>query len=607
MGSPLDEQLALEMQHRESAGLLRRLAEAPQAAGGARVDFSSNDYLGLARHPRVIEAARAALERHGAGGRASRLLGGGAPLCAEAERAVAGWLGAEAALLFPSGYQANLGCLCALAGRGDAIVSDRLNHASLIDAARLSRSRVFVHEHLDLTELERALVRARSARRRLVVTEGVFSMDGDSAALGEIDQLCARYDAWLVVDEAHAAGLVGPEGRGAWAALERPAATRLAARIVTGGKALGVAGAFVVGSRELREHLVNHARSLIFTTAPPPAVAGALVAAIEVARGAQAEREHALGLARELAAGLELPAPAGAIVPFPLGTAARALEVASRLRTGGFDVAAVRPPSVPEGGARLRLVCHAFNQASEIDELARSLASERPRLRISARSTSRALFVVGTDTGVGKTVVSALLLRAARARGHAAYWKPVQTGEESDRETVHALAGAAAHECLPDAWRFPLPASPHEAAAHAGQAIEPARIEEGLRGLLRTLPSTLVVVELAGGLLVPYRTEPELVTQADWLERGGFPLVLVARAGLGTLNHTLLTLEALRARHLEPRALFLVGAPHRSNRATLERVALVPRVYELPPLEPLSTGALDAWLEQNDLEELLTR
>jgi dethiobiotin synthase len=255
----------------------------------------------------------------------------------------------------------------------------------------------------------------------------------------------------------------------------------------------------------------------------------------------------------------------------------------------------------------LRIVCHAFNRSSELDELARTLEDARtPPQRPGRADAGTALFVVGTDTGVGKTVVSALLLRAARARGPAAYWKPVQTGAESDAAAVLHLAEASRHECLPNAWSFPLPASPHEAAAHAGQAIEPKRIHEGLRGLLRTLLATRVIVELAGGLLVPYRSEPELVTQADWLAEAGAPLVLVARSGLGTLNHTLLTLEALRARHLEPRALFLVGPPHDSNRRTLARVAGVPRVLELPHFEPLEPAALEGWLAQNDLGELFT-
>ncbi len=599
---PLAEILSEELSRWESAGLLRRL-EAEQTG---LVDLASNDYLGLARHPEVIEAARAALERFGAGARASRLLGGGSPMHEEAERAIAEWLGAEAALLFASGYQANLGLVGALIGRGDAVFSDERNHASLVDAARLSRARVFVHRHLDLEELEAALARAKAARRRLVLTEGVFSMDGDAPPLERLAALCERHDAWLAVDEAHSAGLVGPEGAGAWAA-SRCRSPALAARVVTGGKALGASGAFVIGSAKLREHLVNHARSFMFSTAPPPAVAGALLAAVRIARGAEEERARALALARDLAQRLGLPVPAGAIVPFVVGDSTRALELAQELRKQGLDVRAVRSPSVPEGGARLRIVLHAYNTEAECDELARGLAGVR--LPADSRAPAklalrRALFVVGTDTGVGKTVVSALLLRAARKLAAAAYWKPVQTGGESDTETVRRLADALPHECLRPAWLLDHPASPHEAASRAGHAIEPKRLEEGLQGLLRTLPDTRLVVELAGGLLVPYAIEPALATQADWLERAAPPVVLVARAGLGTLNHTLLTLEALRARHLEPRALFLVGDAHEWNRDTLERIAGVPRIFEVPLFSTLEPAALEAWLERNELREL---
>jgi 8-amino-7-oxononanoate synthase len=603
MGSRLDEELAAGLERRAADGLRRDARLAGEVSG---VDFGSNDTLGLARDARVVAAAQAALAQYGTGGRSSRLLRGGSPLDERVEAAVAEWLGAEAALLFPSGYQANLGLVGALARRGDALFSDRLNHASLVDAARLSRAHVFVHAHHDLEELGRQLERARGARRRLILTEGLFSMDGDAAPLAQMEELCRRHDAWLVVDEAHAIGVLGPAGAGAWAALDPLPDSRLAARIVTGGKALGVAGAFAVGSRALREELVNHARALIYTTAPPPAIAGALLKAVELARTMERERAHLCGLAQGLARRLNLAVPDGAIVPVPAASPSQALELEQRLAARGLFVPAVRPPTVPTGGARLRIVCHAFNTESELDELARVLEAvpARPRQSPPAEAPGSALFVVGTDTGVGKTVVSALLLRAARARGRAAYWKPVQTGDESDRATVLALAEGAAHEGLPNAWHFPLPASPHEAAVAAGRTIDPSRLSEGLRGLVRTLSGTRVVVELAGGLLVPYQDEPVLVTQADWLATAGAPLVLVARAGLGTLNHTLLTLEALRARHLEPRALFLVGPPHESNRRTLERVAGVPRVFELPELKPLDAAALARWLEPHDLGAL---
>jgi 8-amino-7-oxononanoate synthase len=595
----LAQHLAQEMARWEESGLRRRL----EAGVPGRVDFVSNDYLGLARHPEVVEAARAALAEEGAGGRASRLLGGGSSWHTRAEEAVAEWLGAEAALLFPSGYQANLGLVGALVGRGDAVFSDARNHASLIDAARLSRARLHVHAHLDLEELDRLLARARDARHRLVLTEGVFSMDGDAPDLAALADLCDRHDAWLIVDEAHSVGLVGPEGAGAWAALGRDRPGPLAARIVTGGKALGLGGAFVVGGSDLREHLVNRARSFVFTTAPPPATAAGLAVAVGLARKADVERAHVSGLARGIAERLDRPAPAAGIVMLPVGSPERALELAGLASSKGLDLRAVRPPSVPAGASGLRIACHAENTEAECDELTRLLAGNgtTPPRDSGPVDESRALFVVGTDTDIGKTVVSALLLRHARRLGRAAYWKPVQTGTDSDTEAVGRLSGAEPHELLRPAWSLALPASPHEAAAEAGVSVEARQLEEGLRGLLRTLDEHRIVVELAGGLLVPYRLEPEVETQGDWLARSRAPFVLVARSGLGTLNHTLLTLESLRTRHREPRALFLVGEPHASNRATLERAGGGVPVFELPLLEPLSTEALDAWLEANDL------
>lgn len=616
MGSLLEKALAAELATWESAGRRRRLDD-----GEARgADFVSNDYLGLARHPRVIEAAREALAAYGAGGRAARLLGGGTPLHATAERAVADWLGAEEALLFPSGYQANLGLIGSLAGRGDVLLSDELNHASLIDAARLSRARVLIHRHLDLDELERNLERARAARRRLVVTESVFSMEGDLAPLAALHELCVKHDAWLVVDEAHATGVVGAasesgdlsggEGAGGWAAAGGADGKRLLARVVTGGKALGVAGAFAVGSALLREQLLHRARAFLFTTSPPPAVAGALVAAIELAREAgelrARARRNALGLAERLA----LPAPDALIVPVVLGADERALAAAERLQERGLDARPVRPPTVPEGTARLRIVCHAQDDPDALERLGDALAAELDALPAAEPAPPAApraghVVVAGTDTGVGKTLVSALLLRAAARRGKAAYWKPVQTGNESDTAMVARLSGVDTR--FEPAVALALPASPHEAAADEGRAIDPAELEPALDAHRRVLGAGgLLVAELAGGLLVPYREDGPLATQLDWLASAAPPVVLVARSGLGTLNHTLLSLEALRARHLEPRALFLAGDPHPSNHATLRRMGRVRRIFEIPIFAVLDPSALDAWLDENDgLSELL--
>ncbi len=583
-----------ELEDLERRGRRRNL---PLAAGGG-ADFASNDYLGLARNAEIAEAGARAAREHGSGSGASRLLGGGSSEHEALEREAAEWLESESALLFPTGYQANLGLLGALLSREDALFTDELVHASLVDGARLSRAHLHVFAHGDLEALEQSLARAGRARRRIVAVESVFSMDGDLAPLAELDALCAKYDAWLVVDEAHAAGLLGPEGRGAASGeLER-----LLARVVTGGKSLGVAGALVLGSRSLVELLVNRARSFLFTTAPPPATAAALRVAIRLVRDADDDRARVLADARRIAEALSLPTPAAGIVPFVVGDDVRAMELGRELATHGLQVGAVRPPTVPEGGARLRIVCHAHNTEAEVEELVRRLEPHRSRETVAARALSPCLFVTGTDTGVGKTVVAALLVRAALRRGPVRYWKPVQTGAESDTAEVLRLAELEESRALRPAFEFPLPASPHEAARDAGREIPDGALTTSLAGLRRTLADEHLVVELAGGLCVPLREDG--TTQLDWLAREAAPLLLVARSGLGTLNHTLLSLEALRARHLEPRALFLVGPPHASNRATLEAHGHVVRILEVPTFDTLDPAALDRWLEANPLDEL---
>ena len=626
MSRELAQLLRDELRSWEAAGLRRELPQDDAEPLPPRGDFRCNDYLGLSRDERVIAAARDALESYGAGARAARLLGGGLPPAAAAERAAAEWLGEEQALLFPSGYQANLGVIGALAGRGDALFSDESNHASLIDGCRLSRAQVHVFRHRDVEELARQLALARGARRRLVVSETIFSMDGDLAPLSSLHELCERFDAWLVLDEAHAIGLLGPQGAGAWAATGRRGrdAARLAARVVTGGKALGVGGAFAVGGEALRDLLLQRARSFVFTTAPPPMVAAALAAAIEACRGANEARSRTVALARRLASALALPPPDAAFVPLVVGDARRTLELGEALRDGGFAVGAVRPPTVPDGGSRLRLVAHAFNDEGGVDELARRIgeASRHPgatppgaaaAATPAPRDLAPTWFVVGTDTSVGKTVVSALLLRAAKRLGRTAYWKPVQTGDESDSAAVRALAGARDDEVLSNEHHFALPASPHEAAAHAGATIDPAGLAARLIVERRRFGVASggepevgqLIVELAGGLLVPYRAGASPFLQADWLATAGARVVVVARSGLGTLNHTLLTLEALRARHLEPASLFLVGERHESNAATLRELGGVARLFEVPRFEPLAPAKLDEWLAANDLVSLL--
>lgn len=597
MGRPLDEELAEEARALAAAGLWRELAP-----DEGRADFASNDYLGLSRDARVVEAACVAAREGGAGSRASRLLGGGSPFDAAAERACADWLGADAALLFPSAFQANLGLIGALAGPGDVILSDALNHASLIDGARLSRADVRVVAHADLAALERELAASRGARRRLVVTEGVFSMDGDVPPLAAMHELCRAYDAHLVVDEAHAVGVLGPEGAGAWAAAMEAGARddRLAARVVACGKSLGAAGGVVVGSRALREHLVNRARSFVFTTGTAPAVAGAVAAAVAIARSADDERARLRGLVERFCARLGVDAPPAAIVPLVVGDEARALELARACREDGLEVRAVRPPTVPPGGARLRVVLHANDREDDVDRLAERLAGER-FLRANAAPPARRapLFVVGTDTDIGKTVAAALCARAAVALGPATYWKPVQTGDDSDTAEVARLAADTSLTTTDPVHWFPLPASPHEAAAAVGSRVDVDALNARLDELSNAGPR--LVVELAGGLMVPY---DDRVMQLDWVARHRPALLLVARSGLGTLNHTLLSVEALRRRGLVPRALLLVGEPHESNRATLAAMTGILRVLELPRLDAVEPAALAAWLDANPLDFL---
>ncbi len=600
--------LASALDRAREAGLLRTLGDTTSSG----IDFTSNDVLGLSRHPVVVAAACEATKRHGTGGRASRLLGGGSPQDRSVEQAAAEWLGAESALLFASGYHANLGLIGALVGRGDVVLADALVHASLVDAIRLSRARPVIYAHADPDDLQRRLEclgrRGPGRGRTLVVTESLFSMDGDVAPLGAIGAICARYGASLVVDEAHACGVVGPEGAGGWAALapSEVAPDVLAARVVTGGKALGAAGALVVSSGIVRDALIQRARTLAFTTAPPPAVVAALGAAIPLARQADEARTRVHGMARALSEACGLEARAGAIVPIPLGSAHAALEAGRRLQAAGFDVRAVRPPTVPEGTSRLRVVCHAFNSEDDLQRLLAAMrdAGIRPAPSPEPARTPRSarpLVVCGTDTGVGKTVVSALLTAAAARHGEAAYWKPVQTGDESDTDAVRALVPRNAPFAPDPRFAFARPASPHEAAAAEDREVDVDAIDAALVEHLETLGSGRLITELAGGLLVPWTLD---VTQLDWLGRRRLPVVLVARSGLGTLNHVLLSLEALRRRHLEPRALFLVGPRHDANRETLASMTHLPAIYEVPWLDPLDADGVAAWVDDHDLDSI---
>ena len=349
----------------DRAGLRRRLS-ARQGGQGAKivldgqelVNFGSNDYLALAADPRLAAAALAAIQDEGLGSGASPLISGRSRTHQRLEERLAEFEGAEAALVFPSGFAANLAAVTALAGPGDVIFSDAKNHASLWDGCRLSRADVRAYPHADWRRLDALLAGASSYRRRLIVTDSLFSMDGDLAPLAELAEAARRHEAMLLVDEAHATGVFGAAGRGVAEHLGVEQA--VTARVGTLSKALGCAGGFVSGSRPLIEWLINRARPYIYSTAAPAAISAAALAALEIVK-AEPQRRHELlqraaALREQLAArSWALGRSASQIIQIVVGQPQRAMELSQRLRQDGLLVPAIRPPTVPEGEACLRV------------------------------------------------------------------------------------------------------------------------------------------------------------------------------------------------------------------------------------------------------------
>ncbi len=344
--------------------------------GRPLVNLCSNDYLGLAAHPAVRAAAAAAADREGAGSGASRLVAGDLPVHRALEARLAGWKGREAALLFGAGYLANAGVPAALVGRHDAVFSDELNHASIVDGCLLSRAKLVRYRHGDVEELDGLLARSR-ARRKLVITDAVFSMDGDAAPLRELADACDRHGAMLYVDEAHSAGVLGPGGAGLAAALG--VSDRVDVHMGTLGKALGAFGAYVAGDRRLVELLVSRARTFVFTTALPPAACGAALAALEFVAAEPERRGRLQELGARMRAGLaaqgfDVSRVVSPIFPVVLGTEARALAASRALRDRGFYVRAIRPPTVPRGTSRLRVALSAAHTPAQVDGFLAALA-----------------------------------------------------------------------------------------------------------------------------------------------------------------------------------------------------------------------------------------
>jgi 8-amino-7-oxononanoate synthase len=342
------------------------------------INLSSNDYLNYAADSRLANAAARAAHRYGCGAGASALVSGRLPPLRALERDLARWEGTESALVFSSGYAANLAVVGALAQADDAVFSDALNHASLIDGCRLSRAGVHVYRHADLDHLA-DLLRRETARRRFIVSDSVFSMDGDAAPLAGLLELAERFDCVVLLDEAHATGVLGKRGRGLTDLL--PPGVFPSERIVKVGtlsKALGSQGGFVCGSRMLIAWLVNHARPYIFSTALAPPVAAAARRAVALVQTEPERRRHVLGLAEHLRTALcGLGKPVGAsccqIVPVIVGDARAATALAHRLEEHGLLAPAIRPPSVPEGTARLRISLTAGHSMEDVDRLIAAL------------------------------------------------------------------------------------------------------------------------------------------------------------------------------------------------------------------------------------------
>ncbi len=355
---------------------LRRTLEPLRSAQGPRINvggrwltnFSSNDYLGLANDPLLRAAVREGVDRLGVGAGASRLVVGDSLEHHALEAELAAFEGTEAALLFNSGYAANLGAISALVGPGDAVFSDELNHASIIDGCRLSRATIVVYPHRDLQTLER-LLREHPGRRRLVVTDAVFSMDGDLAPLPELSELCAMNDVGLMVDEAHATGVFGPRGAGLCEAL------KVTPDVVMGtlSKSIGAMGAYVASAAVIREMLLNQARSLVFSTALPATMCCAARAGLR-ALGDPHRRDRLWANINHLAQGLGVE-PRSSIFSVVLGAPDKAVSAAAALREQGLLVKAIRPPTVPVGTSRLRIAVTAAHTAQQVEQLLGGLKS----------------------------------------------------------------------------------------------------------------------------------------------------------------------------------------------------------------------------------------
>lgn len=572
----LADQIAADLLALRSAN---RLRTCPTLSGASRVNitlegqplvsFCSNDYLGLTCDPRLGTAAAQAASASGFGAGASRLVSGNYAEHIALENSLAAYLSLPAALLFPTGYQANLAVVTALAGPDDLIVADRAIHASLLDGCRLSRAKLAVYPHLKAEVAERHLARlGPGRRRRLLITESLFSMDGDVAPLPHLAAIATSHDAALIVDEAHAFGSLGPSGRGLCAQF----GVQPDALIGTLGKAIGASGAFVAGTTQLRDFLLNRARSFIFTTALPIPVAAAALAALKVISSTEGDhlRSRLASLTAQLRQLLGLPIPSipSPILPLTIGEDHATVEAALYLRSRGFFVQPIRPPTVPQGKARLRITLtsqHAEQQVTDLANAIASLPAPRPSsmplhpepshnnqtsisntAQQAATHLGRGLFLLGTDTGVGKTSVAVALLHILLKRGAKPVpFKPVETGVRPLPSDALRLLSASQRPDIPLNIVCPI-TFPDPVAPAAASTASPLTLPDLLTHARKACSyGSHLIVESAGGILSPYASQ---LTSLDLACAYGLPVLLVARNGLGTISHTALAIQEIQRR-----------------------------------------------------------
>ncbi len=584
-------------------GRLRSLAPV------AGLDFTSNDYLALAASAELGQAATDALARGvpiGAGG--SRLLRGNHAEHELLEHEAARFFGSQSALFFGGGFSANAALIATLPARGDLIVHDALIHASAWDGLAQTKANHVSVPHNDVSAFEDAIATYRKSGglgRVWIAVESLYSMDGDLAPLADLAKVAAKTDAMLLIDEAHATGVLSPGGRGLGAALE---GSDHVVCLHTCGKALGASGALITAPVAIRDFLINRARAFIYATAPSPVMAAVVRRALDLV-ATQPERRTALAervafAAAELKRTCNLTASGTHIIPVIVGSDSRAVALATALQAAGFDVRAIRPPTVPEGSARLRITITLNTTLSEIsalfDVLGKELTSDEwptPRLKVKGLSLSIAdapneppparFVITGTGTGVGKTVVAAALTAALGAT----YWKPIQSGLDgpTDTQIVQRLTGLPDANFHPECYRLATPVSPHQSAEIDGIALHPETLmpPQSLRPL---------VIEGAGGLLVPLTSQTLF---ADVFARWQIPVILVATTALGTINHTLLSLEALRARNIPIHGVVLVGDENAASQSIIASQGHVRVLGRLPMLDRLTPQALAAAFAAN--------